>query len=831
MRLSLSASLSRWFEEALHDFHYAIRQHRRAPAFAALVIFILALGIGANVTMAGAIDRLLLRAPLHVREPDQVVRLLFVAPSPEGGEHVSARASYPTYLDLRREVASLQTVAAYSSTKVSVGTGPEAVEADASIVTSSFFSVLGVNPFAGRMFSGTDELKSDGASIAVLGYGFWQRQFGGDSSIISRTLRVGDRAYTVVGISPKGFQGAQSQSTDIWLPLRGETLSQYRIPLSLEDRGSAWLSIIGRMQPNATHALIEQQATTVFRHYEASARSGNVPRRIVAASVIPGRGPDRPRGVNVALWLAGVSVFVLLIACANVSNLLIARAVTRRREIAVRMALGASLSTLARQMLVDALLLAAAGGAAALYLAFLGGRIVERLLFNGSVTDDFVDGRLFGIAAAVAVGTAVIISLAPLTQTMSVDLTTSLRSGAAASGGRRSRTRLILLVTQAALCMLLLIVAGLFAQSLRRVEALDLGVDLDRTLMAKVDLNSGALPQAEVRATYASMLQQVREIDGVSHAAFAEHDPYRYGRAVAAHTPARTAESLWHEGVREVPMEVAVDSGFFRAVGITSLRGRDFQSTDRRGGQRVAIINQELANLLWPGNDPLGQCMLVVWEGGDCVTIVGVIRGFWKGSILARERLVVYVPMDQSDTYISAGSMFIATTKDPRVVAQDVRRAIQSIRPDLPAVSVSRMRDIVSPEFRPWQVAATMFTLFGGIALLIAVVGIYAVVSFTAVQRSQELAVRIALGGTPAHILSVVALDGLRAVSIGLLVGTLVALAFRGRLASLLFQTAPNDPAIIAGMGVLLVAVAAVAAVIPTLRVVHGNPAAVLRVD
>ncbi|MGH7662725.1 MAG: FtsX-like permease family protein [Gemmatimonadaceae bacterium] len=377
---------------------------------------------------------------------------------------------------------------------------------------------------------------------------------------------------------------------------------------------------------------------------------------------------------------------------------------------------------------------------------------------------------------------------------------------------------------------MLLICAGLFAQSLRRVEALDLGLDVDRTLIAKIDLGGTTLPREEVKSVYKAMLERVLALDGVAHAALAEHDPYRFGRAVGAHTPTRSPESLWHDEVLHVPMEAAVDSGFFRAIGATSLRGRDFQGTDRRGAPRVAIINEPLAKLLWPGAEPLGQCMLITWEGGDCVTVVGVLTGFWKWSILERDNLVVYVPMAQSDRFVRVGSMFIAARGDVEVVARDVRQAIQGVRPDLPAISVVPMREVLAPQLGPWQLAATMFMIFGGIALVIAAIGLYGVVAFAVAQRAPEIAIRIALGARAGHVLRVVARDGLSAVAAGLAVGGLVALGARRWLGPLLFQTSPSDPWIIAGVGMLLLAVATAASLIPTVQAVRRNPATVLRV-
>lgn len=821
----------RLLRDASHDVRYALLQHKRAPGFACLVVVTLAVGIGANITMAGAIDRLLLRPPPYVREPDRVVRLLMVSRNPSGGESVSASSNYPTFLDFQREVLAFEATGAYSSATVSFGRGPEAVEARASLVSTGFFSVYGVNPEIGRLFSPNDD-QLGGAQIAVLGHAFWQREFAGDSTAVGRTIRVGSLDYIVVGVAPPGFRGSDPLAPDLWLPIEIAAEREAQIPLSLSDRGSRWLSIVARLRKGSSRITADQQATNVWRQYNVAPGATETIHRVVTASVIPGRGPDRPREVNIALWLAGVSVLVLVIACANVANLLLARAITRRRETAVRIALGSGSSRLARQLIAEGFLLVAFGGIAALLAAILGGRLLQPFLLTEDSAAGFFDFRLFVITAVVAIGTGVLISLVPLVQSIGGDLTTSLRPGAMVAGAHVSRVRGALVSTQAALCMILLVGAALFAQSLRRVESLDLGLDLDRTLIAKINLGQVLLPDAEVEAISAAMLQRVHAVPGVIHVAFAEKDPYMFGRAIAAHTPTRSAESLWNEAALQVPMEADVDSGFFRAVGAgASLHGRDFETTDRRGTPRVAIINEPLSRLLWPDEDALGKCMLVSWEGGDCVTVVGVLRGFWKRSILQRNRLVVYFPMAQNDRFVPPGRMFIATRGDLETVASAVRQAIQSVRSDMPAVSVSRMSDVVGPELKPWRLAATMFGIFGAVAVIVSVVGLYGVVAFTAAQRSSEIAIRIALGAAPKDILAVVARDGLRAVVLGLAFGVIVTLSARRWIGPLLFQTSASDPAIILGVAALLFFVGTVASLIPTLQALQRNPAAVMRLE
>lgn len=825
-----SSTFFQWINEARQDIRYTIRQHRRAPGLALLIVLTLAIGIGANVSMAGAIDRLLLRAPPLVSDPGQIVRFLLVSSDPTGGVRASSQVSYPTFLDIKRDASKLQSVAAYFNTTVSFGVGPDAVEATAALVSSSYFSLLGVNPQIGRLFIPSDDDNVSAEPNVILSDGFWRRRFGGDRNVLGHSVRIGKLSYTISGVAPVGFFGIETEPTEVWLPLTVAAESESTIPIALTDRGSFSFSLLARLKRHSSTVETEKQVSEIWRTYNSPAYGVEPGRRFVLSSLIRGRGPDRSREVNVALWLTGVSEIVLLIACCNVANLLLSRAFVRRREIGIRLALGAGIGRLARQLFAEAFLLAMAGATGALYLIVLGGRLLSHLMPTELPSPNFIDLRLLLITLLIAVATAVLISLAPLMQAAAADLTHFTR-GTITSGGHSSRVRATLLVAQAAFCMLLLVGAGLFAQSFRRVNRIDLGIDLRRTLMVKVDLNRISLSRSELEATSVSIREKLLALPDVKHVAFSEKDPYKYGRAVAAHTPARTAESLWHIGIDEVPMEVAVDSGFFSAIGAKSLLGRDFLQSDRFGAPPVAIINETLARILWPGEDPIGQCMLMHTDSADCVTVVGVTQGFLKTSILSRDRLVVYVPMAQSGGYSRAGTIFVAVRGEPANTSRSIRETVQNVRPDLPAVSVRSMADVIDPEFRPWRLAATMFTVFGCIALFIAVIGLYGVVSFAAAQRSSEIAVRIALGAQVQNILRVVALDALKAVLAGVTIGSIVALAARRWVGPLLFQTSAKDPGIIIGIGCLLLLVALSASLIPTFKTFLRNPASVLRVD
>lgn len=837
------SAFSRLADDLANDVRYAARQLRRAPALSLLITATLAIGIGATVTIAGAIDRLLFRAPDGIRQPTDIVRVLSRARG-AGGDVIGRRWHYPFLLELRRSAPAFAAVAGSTTRELSLGVGPDALPVRAALVSSSYFATLGVTPAVGRVFGEQDgfpaEATPGGPPVAVLSYGFWQRRFAGSPRALGTTLLIDGVTYTVIGVTRREFVGTDNGGIDVWLPLPAAAMGASSM-IDLADAGSAWLSIVGRLARGATRATAERQASEVAAEFAvAEGRAGAGRLSVVAASLAPGRAPDAPHEARVTLWLGGVAFFVLLIACANVANLLLGRALARRREVAVRLALGATPARLSRQLATEALLLTGLAGLAALGVASIFGAMLARILFVGTPVSSFVDLRLATFTAVTTLATAALVSIAPIHQGFATDLTRTLRTaGAASRGPRQALGRWGLIAIQSALCMVLLVGAGLFGLSLARVNALDLGMDVDHTLVARFDLNALLLPVSEVDATLQRIRDRVRGVPGVTRIAFAERDPYRAGRAVAIHTPTHDSDDYWHRGpTAPVPMESAVDSGFFRTVGASSLRGRDFSGDDVSGAPRVAILNAPLAAILFPNEDALDKCVILPVRGndrgGDCVRVIGVLPGFWQHSILERDRLAVYVPLTQRTVRDGIGrprALYVATSTDPGAIASSVRAAIQGARADLPAVTVTTMADVIEPEVRPWRIAAALFIGFGVVALLIAVVGLYGVVSAASQQRAVEMAIRVALGARRRHVLAAVGGEGLRAVLVGLATGSAAALGLRRWIAPLLFQVQPDDPRLIGALAVLLFSVALVAALVPTVRVLRRNPAAVLQAD
>jgi predicted permease len=829
--------LERWVADMRQDVHYAIRQMRRAPGFTAIVVGTLAAGIGANVMMASVLDALLLRPPPGISDPGAVTQLVYASSHATNRRDMGRFTSYPAVLEFARDVPAFADVAAYDSWSFSLGVGPDAIRVRTTLVTANFFSLLGVHPALGRLFSVADGFPVDGAaggpSLAVLDYGFWQRQFAGDRSVLGRSIALGSLSYTVIGVAPPGFRGVQATAPAVWLPVTVTAPAEFPAVWS-DGAGSTWLTAIARLKPGVSWAAAAAQATAVMRHSAAAQHELDTLYHVIPASVIVGRGPDAPQQTTVLIWLGGLSALVLLIACANVANLLLGRAVMRRREVAVRLALGAGRGRLARQLLAESLVLVSLGGAAACYLAVVGSRVLQARLLPDTSVGGVLNARLVAFTALVALGTTVVLALVPWLQSVGLDLMRPLKGVGGTTDVHTAHTRTALLGVQAVIGMVLTVTAVLATQSLRRVLAHDLGVDVQHTAVVYFNLDKLLrVPGVGLDSMYGLLTERLRALPGVERVALADAG-YGYGHAAGAYTLEHDYY-YWHVGVDGVPMEAAVDSGFFRTVGAYTLRGRDFDTADRRGAPRVAIINEALAHYLWPGKDALGQCLLLHEPpknaNGPCVSVIGVVPTFELRDMFNQGTYQVYVPLAQS-TYPSLPAiLYIRTRGQAATVIPAVRRVILTARPDLPAPSIASMQDVVAPQLRPWRLAALLFSLFGAVAVVIAVIGFYGVVAFAAAQRAQELAIRRALGADASDLLRAVAGDALRTTFVALLAATAVILGAHRVLDPLLYETTARDPWVIGGVAFTVLIAAIAASTPPTLRVLRGNPALVLKND
>ncbi len=827
---------TRLLDELGQDLRYALRQVRRSPGFTAAVVLTLALGIGANAIMFGVVDRLLLRPPTGVAAPDCVVRIYFQLKAPDflptREVFTVTQTTFPLIPALR-QVPAFAGVAGYFRTGGTVGRGPDARKVDLALVTGDFFHVLGARPALGRFFGPDEDRLPAGSPVVVVSYGFWRRVLGGRPGAIGGALRLEDRVVTVVGVAPPDFTGVDLDPVDVWAPTSLLAAAHFGREWATTP-GSIWINAITRLRPGVTPAQAGAEATVVYRRAVAgwSRTSWDAHGRVILGSVIAARGPgDMPREARVSLWLEGVAAIVLLVACANVASLLLARAVRRRREIAVRLALGVGRGRLVRQLLTETSVLATLAAAAAVVLTFIGGRAVRTVLLQGLALDNPLDGRVLLFLAATTLAAMILAGLAPAFRSARVEVAPSLKTGTAGRGGRRPAAHAALLVVQTSLCVVLLVGGGLFARSLARVHGLDVGIDLARVLQVRVELNDVGFSPARIEETWRAARERVRRVPGVESATLVRASvPMSTISGWAARLPGRDS---WPNLPGGGPYGAAIEPGYFHTLGARILRGRGISEADEATGARVAVVNRTLEKYYWPGHGALGQCLLIGDDPG-CTQVVGVVQDVLTFSLVGDERAFLYLPTTHPTTRDRAGSpggILVRTTGDEARVARGVQAAVQSLAPDMPYVSVASFDQLIAPELRPWRLGATMFGLFGALALAIAAIGLFSVLAYAVAQRTHEIGVRVALGAGRGDVVRMVVLDGVRLVAYGLGLGVLLALAAGRFVAPLLYDTSPRDPRVFGAVVAVLLIAAVAASLLPARRAAGVDPARALAAE
>ncbi len=812
----------------LQDLKYALRGIARAPGFALAVVLTLGLGIGANTTMFGVLDVLMLRAPTHVDRPGDVARVYY-GRTFGSDQFVTSTTAVPDFEALQSDGTGFATVAAFMSTELSVGRGVGARPVDARVVSAELFPLLGVEALAGRFFDrGDDQLDAPGT--AVLSHGFWRSQFGGDRSVLGGTLAIGRVTYTIVGVAPRGFTGVGLEEPDVWLPLRvaGPDITERR---AFTTRNWMWIQAVARVRAGVSRVDAAALATAAHRRATLGTDRPDTTTVVLLGPVQASRGPERSDNARVSLWVGGVAGIVLLVACANVANLLLARGVRRRRELAVRAGLGAGRRRLARLLLVESLALAVAGGVAALFIALWGGSLVRRFLLPGLPVDvALLDTRVLAFTGAVALLTGLLAGLAPALQSSRADVAIALRAGAGDVGLIRGRLRATLVAAQMGLALVLLVGAGLFVRSLRQVQRLDYGMDLERVLIATADFRAVGVPGPESDEAYLRLLARARRAPGVVSAS-ATMAPY--GSSVAT-----TLRVSGHDTLPDLPGHGPYFDGvtpdYFATTGMRIVRGRGIDASDGPGAAPVAVVNEAFVRHLWPGADPIGHCLYIGDASPPCTSVVGVVADARTGGLRAPwagVRVTYYVPFAQRLVTARLQGLVVRTRGPAREAAGTVQRVLQGSEPDLPYVAVQPLLDRVAPEWRSWRLGATMFTAFGLLALVIAALGLYGVTSYAVGQRTREIGVRIALGAQSHDVLRLVVGQGLRAAVLGLLVGGLGAVALGRGVASLLYGVKSTDPVVFGVTALMLLAVAGVAALVPARRAARVDPMEALRAE
>jgi putative ABC transport system permease protein len=821
----------RLVDVAGQDLRAAWRGVTHRPAVAALVVGTLALGIGANAATFTILDALYLRAPGGLAEPDSLRRYWLEHFAIGDSPHLSQNMPHPAYQVLARASGNAERMALFATdNSLRLGRGFGGPRVRVVYASASYFPVLGVALARGRFYTSAEDSLGNGAPVALVSHAFWKSRLGGDPAAIGKTIAIGKTDYTVLGVFDPSFRGLDLEPSDVW------------IPHALTPETGRWWERVWNTRPfrvvelgGQPAAVVSQRATAMIRAFNRETRPErpDTLMNVHLSSIV--RGPAKPgQELIITTRLAGVAAMVLLIAWANVINLLLARAVDRRKEIAVRLALGVSRMRLIRTLMLEAGVLALAAAAVALLAGWAGGLALRALLTPGvEWAYPAFDQRIALFTGLVALTSGFVAGLLPAVQASQPVLTSALKSGARNSGRHRSRLRTGLVAVQTALSVTLLVGAALFVQSLRNVRALDIGFDPDRLVFASIGFLEGEAPPTPVLvAALRNAASRLASRPGVEVVARAGMEPMR-GFGVKQFFADEFELVSFSSSDPGTPFSASVTPSYFEAVGLRFLRGRSMAGGDVDRGPAEVVVNETMARLVWPGRDPVGRCMRFWKRENPCYTVVGVVEDARWGYVIEPEpKPQYYLPLGNlPDEEPSEGVVVVrAEAGAASQVASEVRKVLADAFP-AGDVHARRMIENLEPEYRPWRLGALLFTSFGFLALLVALIGIYSTVSYGVSQRTHEFGVRTALGAQLADVVRLVVCEGLRTVAIGVVLGIALALAAGRLISSMLYGIKPGEPLVLLLVSTALLAVAAMAALLPAWRAGRIDPMMALRAE
>jgi putative ABC transport system permease protein len=833
-----------YLRDARQDLFHAARGLLRQPGFTLFVVLTLGLGIGANSSIFGLLDRLLLSPPPHIRDAGRVVRLLV---GERGGDSRFTRSttSYPVFMDLHN-TRSFESLAAASTGPIILGRGVDATALHGGRVTGGYFNLLGVRPEVGRFFGEEEDLPPRGLQVAVLSHAFWQSRFGGDPNALGKEIVLNGGPFTILGVAPRGFTGDGVSPIDVWVPF---SVGGGLPPGWREERDFNLVAVLARLKLGVSPAAARQEATGAYLRGLESIHPENAARgEINFLSLIAARGQDGPtQEGRIALWLGGVALAVFLIAVGNVTNLLLLRTARRQSEITVRLALGMSPGRLARLWLTESLLLSVLGGAVGLLVASWGGNLARLVLLpDMAPTETFFGVRVFLVTAVAAIVAGLIAGFLPARQAASSSLAHRLNPGAQARSVRRSVPLTMLLLLQTGLSAVLLAGAGLFVSSLYNVRTQHLGFTTQHVLLASVPADDASSAGGNQDAFFRQALEQVKRLPGVEMAIPIDSLPF------GAHSiPPISVPGL--EGApgqnTQLPFMNAATPEYFKMTGMTIRRGRGFAAMDNGRAPLVVIVSETMARTIWPHEDAIGKCIRIGHAEGEepsmqaspslpCRDIVGIANDA-RGRSIRPEAIPImqyYVPYEQLPRPPFPGiptisGILVRTSGEPQKLARAVQQAIQSVGSHPPYVDVRPYQDLIDPQIRPWRLGATLFSVFGGLALTMSAIGLYGVLAFMVAQRRKEIGIKMALGASAGHVVRGIVREGLCFALAGLGIGGLMLLGMGRWLEPLLFGVTPRDPAVLGTVALTLAGVAVLASVIPALRVTRVDPNLALRTE
>src|SRR5262245_374514 len=809
----------------IQDIRYGFRGLWRNPGFAIIAALSLALGIGANTAIFSLINTVLLR-PLPYQEPDRLVMVWEDASFAGVPQNTPAPANYA---DWKSQNQTFEDMAAIGQRSFNLPGDGEPERVDAYVVTANFFPILGVKPALGRSFL-AEEDKPDANKVVMLSYGLWQRRYGGELDIIGRELLLNGEKHMVVGVAPTGFQFLKSE-IDLWVPVR---FTQQE----LANRGSHYLWVVGRMKPGVTLEQANADIKTVMSRI-ARDNPGNAGR--IGAYVMSMRDQlagDSRRPLIVLLVAVG---FVLLIACANIANLLLARAVNRGREIAVRSALGAGRLRIVRQLLTESILLSFAGAAVGLLLAAWSFSLLRRLIPAGLAlsTSIEIDLWVLGFTLMITLCSGVVFGLAPAFHASKIDLIDALKqSGArAGSSGGANRLRNALVVIEVAMSLVLLTGAGLLIQTFFKMLNQYSGLRPENVLIMRTSLPLSKYGDPQKRnAFYDQTLERVKSLPGVVSAGYTMSVPLDWkGGTSGFWIEGRTAEQAVSQGLSYDANHRQVSVAYLQTMGVPLLRGRYFGESDNERSMPAAIINETMARQYWSGEDAVGKRFKLGDPNSPVpwVTIVGVVADVRQMGMDAPVKAEMYLPYRQMTThsFFAPRDLVVRASVDPMSVVASARREIHAVDPDQPVSNIRTMEGVLDEEIGQRRLGMTLVTAFAGLAILLASLGIYGVLSYFVVQHTREIGVRLALGAQRRNVLGLVLKNGMTLALIGVAIGLVAAFALTRLMSSLLYEVKAADPITFTAVAAILAVVASLACYIPARRAMKVDPMVALRCD
>ena len=818
-----------FLEITLQDLRYGVRLLRRSPGFAFLAVLTIGLGIGANSAIFSVINGVV-RKPLGYPQPE---RLMFITSQFPTLNFNRFWVSPPEYFDFREHTRAFASVGAYSTGAMNLSAGDQPERVNTAFISASMFEVLGVKPQLGQAFTAEQDLPN-AEPVALISHELWQRTFGADPSIVGRRVEIQGRPRTILGVMPPGFDLHDSRS-HLWVPLGLD-------PANRQNRGSHFLYLVGRLAPGVSEAQASSEINTMLKQWRSWVAAGHVPNDTTHRIQMTPLRDDVIGNVKRALWvLQGAVALVLLIACANVANLLLARAESRHKEFAVRTALGASRTRVLRQFMAEGVVLSVLGAIVGLGLAYWG--LKALLAANPEsiprATEITLDPMVLGVTVFIALATGLVFGLAPLLHMGAQAVTQAIKEGGVrtTSNATRNRVRRGLVTVEIALAVMLVIGAGLLIRSFRNLTSVDAGFDTANRVTFGLVLPQAAYPDSQRRVQfYSDLARKLDEIPGVDRAsAMAGLPPFRQVNANDTDFEGYNPAPGDGQPAENVDYYQIAMSGYFETMGIRLVEGRGFNEGDA-SGPPVAVVNEALAKRFYPGRSPIGQRLQPSF--GPSVpwfTIIGVAKDVKQGGLDQPVGTELYLLNEQLPRLVGFSftqmNMILASSRPIEALAPAIRQAVREADPALPIIQLRTMEEVVGASVTRQRFLSMLLGIFAAVALTLAAIGTYGILSYMVTERQREIGIRMALGADNSQVMRLIMGQGLAIAAVGIVLGVGGAYALSRLTASLLYGVSPSDPLTFVTVAAVITVVAAAACVVPTFRAMRVDPLEAIRAD